>query len=57
MLRLIKLCFRNALRGNSVIFCAGTCLLVCVCVVKKGGFLLKCDVVGGKQVCHFFYRN
>lgn len=57
MLRLIKFCFRNTLSRNSVIFFAGACLLFCMRVVKKDGFLLKCDAVGGKQMCHFFYRN
>lgn len=57
MLRLIKFCFRNTLSRNSVIFFAGARLLFCMRVVKKDGFLLKCDAVGGKQMCHFFYRN
>lgn len=41
MLRLIKLCLRHTLGGNSVIFHGEACLLFCVCVVTKSYFWLK----------------
>lgn len=45
MLRLIKLCLRNTLGGDSVIFHAGACLPFCVRVVTKGACGLNMAVV------------